>query len=184
MIEGMKRFFLHRFIGLLALTFIGYTAFAQDLESYDSNPKKDWKDKFYFGGNVGAQFGTFTFVNLAPLVGYKITDRFSIGTQIQYQYFRDNSIATFESHVFGYSGFARYFFTENLFAHTEYQVLNGRFDYSGKRVNIPNLFIGGGYMYPISDNVSFGIVALYEVLRRTYSPYRNPTINVGVNIGL
>lgn len=182
--ESMKRFFLDRFIALVAFSLLGLPSFSQGLETYDSGLKTDWKDKFYFGGNVGAQFGTFTFVNLAPLVGFKVTDRFSIGTQLQYQYFRDNSIGNFESHVFGYSGFARYFFTENLFAHTEYQVLNGHFDYSGNRVNIPNLFIGGGYMYPISDNVSFGVVALYELLRRTYSPYRNPTINVGVNVGL
>ncbi len=180
----IKRFFLNRLSGLVVLSFFSITTLAQGLETYDSSPKTDWKDKFYVGGNVGAQFGTFTFINLAPLVGFKITDRFSIGTQIQYQYFRDNSVASFESHVFGYSGFARFFFTQNLFAHTEYQVLNGRFDNSGQRSNIPNLFIGGGYMYPISDNVSFGIVALYEVLRRTYSPYRNPTINVGVNVGL
>ncbi len=180
-IKLIIRLQLYAFIALVSLS---QFSFAQGLETYDVEPRVNWKEKFYVGGNVGAQFGTFTFINLAPLVGFKVTERLSIGTQVQYQYFKDNSGAGFESHVYGYSGFGRYFFTDHLFGHTEYQILNGNFDYSGTRVNIPNLFIGGGYMYPVSDKVSLGIMALYEVLRRTYSPYRNPTINVGVNVGL
>ena len=157
---------------------------AQGFETYDAPaPKNSIKDRFYTGGNIGAQFGSFTFVNIAPLIGFKVTEKFSIGARGQYQYYRSNF--GYNSHVFGYSGFGRYFFTQNLFAHTEYQVLNGFFDYTvNHRTNIPHLFIGGGYMYPISDNVSMGVMALYELLQRTYSPYVNPIINVGVNVGL
>jgi len=32
---------------------------------------KSFKERIYVGGNVGAWFGTTTFVNLSPLVGVK-----------------------------------------------------------------------------------------------------------------
>ena len=173
------------FIVFFTLIITSLHGTSQSFESYDTPaPKFDWKERVFFGGNLGAQFGTHTFINVAPLVGFKVTERFSIGTQLQYQYFRYNIGRVIQSHVFGYSGFTRYSFTDNLFGYAEYQALNGYFDYSGKRTNIPHFFIGGGYQYPISDNVSFNIMALYEVIQRTYSPYVNPIIRAGVNVGL
>ena len=77
------------FIVFFALIISSLNGTSQSFESYDTPaPKFDWKERVFFGGNLGAQFGSYTFINLAPLVGFKITDRLSIGTQLQYQYFR------------------------------------------------------------------------------------------------
>ena len=62
-------------------------------------------------------------------------------------------------------------------------VLNGFFDGSGSRGNIPFLFVGGGYMYPIAPKVGLSVMALYEVLRSRYSPYSFPIIQGGIVVG-
>lgn len=142
-------------------------------------------DRFFFGGNLGAQFGALTMVHVAPLVGFKITDRFNVGTRIQYQYLRFNGIGAFDTHVFGGSLFSRYFVFNNFFAHAEYEVINGLFASANPdRVSIPHLFVGGGYLFRFNDNVGLAVTAMYELLQRTYSPYRNPIIGAGITYGL
>ena len=43
-----------------------------------------FKERLYFGGNIGLGFGTTTYINLSPLVGCKITKQFSAGGGIVY----------------------------------------------------------------------------------------------------
>lgn len=169
---------------MAALVLITSQVYAQGFETYDDGGanKFDWLDRVFTGGNVGAQFGTTTFINVAPLVGFKVTDRFQIGVRGKYQYINSRAF-NIRMNVFGYSGFGRYFLTDNLFVHTEYERIMGRFDQSGQRMGIPHLFVGGGYFYPISDNFGMGVMALYELLQRQYSPYINPIINVGFQVG-
>jgi len=59
----------------------GSAAFAQQSESFT--------DKLTFGGNFGATFGTVTYVNLSPQVGYKVTERFIPGISATYIYYKD-----------------------------------------------------------------------------------------------
>ena len=41
-----------------------------------------FKERLFFGGNVGAWFGSTTYVNISPLVGCKITKQFSLGAGV------------------------------------------------------------------------------------------------------
>ena len=36
--------------------------------------------RLFFGGNFGLTFGNFTFINVSPVVGYRLTDKFSAST--------------------------------------------------------------------------------------------------------
>src|SRR5437868_11908620 len=91
-------------------------------------PKKSFGDRIYFGGNVGLNFGTnFTEVELSPLMGYKITDRFSVGVGGTYIYFKEKIPQynfSYETSIYGANIFARYFITESIFLHAETGALN------------------------------------------------------------
>lgn len=52
--------------------------------------QKDWKDRIVVGGNLGAQFGSSTYIEVSPIVGYKVTDKFTAGIGFSYQYFSEN----------------------------------------------------------------------------------------------
>jgi len=151
----------------------------------DSSSHKAFLKRFYFGGSLGAQFGNNTFAMASPLIGYKITNRLSIGTRITYEYIRVKyANLNYQNHVVGASLFTRFFVYKDLFAHVEYEILNGDWNDTGRRTNIPALFVGGGYLFRFGNNAGFGLSILFNVLPSSYLPYTNPVINGGFTMGL
>ncbi len=146
------------------------------------SPFWSW-DKVYTGGGIGLQFGTITLINIAPDFGYKITKRYSAGIGLRYMYFADKRYTPpFEINIYGASVFNRFIVTDFLFLHGEYEVLNGPWDYRfARRFNLNNVWVGGGLRQG-SDNVSFNIMALWNLNDEGYLP--NPQIRMGISIGL
>lgn len=183
----MKRFSLLIAITLLQTT-LAVGQYTRDDSALETQPNEDKKgidfNRLYVGGSLGAQFGTFTFVNLSPDLGYWFTDRFTAGIGARYLYFSD-SRTNYSTTIVGGSIFARYLITPEIFGHVEYEVLNGRFDPTREKAfNISSLFVGGGYMQSLGDRFFTGIMLLYNVNDSVYSPYRNPVIRVTFGLGL
>jgi hypothetical protein len=174
------------FITLGLLLFIN--ANAQDSTMLRKQPPKERiLDKMYVGGNFGLQFGTITFIDISPLVGYKVTPEFSAGVGITYQYYHyQDRVYDLKTNVYGGRIFGRYMFTENLFGHGEYEYLNlEAFDfYPSRRVDVGSLLAGGGYMQRFGSNSAMVAMILYNFTESTYTPYSNPIIRIGINIGL
>ncbi|GAB5539432.1 MAG: hypothetical protein Salg2KO_15350 [Salibacteraceae bacterium] len=144
----------------------------------------NWKEQIFWGGGFGAQFGTSTIINAAPLVGIKVTDRLSFGTQASYTYANINyGPYRFIDHIVGGSVFSRYFIWNNLFAQGEAQMLNGQWS-NNERSNVYALLAGGGYMFQIGNQGGFSIMALYNFTPDPYGVIRNPVINMGFTFGL
>lgn len=165
-------------------------AFAQYTRNdgmYDGNEKESSgfsMDRIFLGGSLGAQFGTFTFINISPDIGYWLTDRFMAGVGGRYMYFNDR-VFNFNTSIVGASAFGRYLITDEIFGHVEYEVLNGRFDPTSENtMNVAGLFVGGGYMQMFGDRFFSGIMVLYNLNDNIYSPYTNPIIRVNFGIGL
>jgi hypothetical protein len=155
------------------------------LNSQNLNKKKfDW-DNVFLGGNIGLQFGSLTYIEVAPTIGYNITDKLSSGFGVKYIYLK-NKDYNFETDIYGAKIFTRYFVTDNVFAHTEYEYLSlETFDeIPTKRVGVGSLFIGGGYMQRFRSNSGVFILALYNLTESYYTPYSNPIIRIGFVIGL
>lgn len=149
-------------------------------------PKVNIWDKVYFGGNFGIQVGTSTFVEVSPLVGYRITEKFSAGLGATYQYYhyRDRYY-DLETNVYGGRLFGRYLFTDNLFGHLEYEYLNlEAFDFYRRRVDVESILAGGGYLQRFGNNSAIVAMILYNFTESAYTPYQNPIIRIGVNIGI
>ena len=182
------------FVFILSMFLLSSPVISQDLgsepieksaEESEEEPKQTLKDRLFFGGNMGAQFGNYTLINVAPLGGLKINKRWSVGTQVTYSYINIKySNYRYQDHIYGGSLFSRYFIFENIFAHVETEALNGDWKRNGERFNVNSLFLGGGYIYRINKRAGFGITAMFNVLQNTYSPYRNPIINAGFTYGL
>jgi hypothetical protein len=148
---------------------------------------KNLTDRLYAGGNFGASFGLVTYVEVSPLLGYKITEKLSAGIGFTYSYLSDKRyVPTFSTSIYGGRVFGKYMVYQNFFAYSEIEGLNIDKIYSEGRTNIYNVYIGGGYQQAIGANSSFGIMLLYN-LNQTASAYyyqANPVIRVGFNIGL
>ncbi len=182
---------LRYLILIIFLTGVFASAFAQyENTSGNKEPKKQEKkqplqkrDRWFVGGMFGAGFSSYSsYVEVSPLVGFKVTPSFHVGTRFNYiwnSYEFPNGVRE-SLHHFGVGAFGRYIIYKGLFAQVEYEALN--FDYYDYRGWINSLFIGGGYYQSFGRSfASFAI--LFNVLDNINSPYVNPVIRIGFGVG-
>ena len=175
----------------------------------DVSAQKNTESKFYWGGNFGLMFGTYTVIDISPLVGYKVTEKFHVGTGVTYTYYKYKQDGTynggnatsgqsFSTSIYGGRFFTRYFLAENLFLHAEDELISvelpdeGIYKGTGRIANISrqwlnSVLLGGGYRYGFDvDGPSISIMVLFRVNREfeDFYPYQNPIIRVGLGFGL
>ncbi|UPK69244.1 hypothetical protein [Chitinophaga filiformis] len=169
----------------------------------DTTRKKEFDaSRLIVGGSMGLAFGDYTNINISPLVGYRISQLFAAGLAINAQYgserFRDyygNTGQRNQYSIFGGGVWGRVYPLDFLFIHIqpEYNHINLKstyYDTDPKTVvkdsyGVSSLLMGGGYTQPIGGNAAFSIMALYDVLQDSRSPYQNGLIlRVGATIGL
>ena len=111
-----KRFFIF----LLSLSLTASFCFGQYDSTYIKRQKqkdnKPFIDRLFWGGNVGAWLGNPSYVDVSPLIGYKVTEKLSIGVGGIYNYYsyRYNNYK-FTSTFYGARIMARYFVLENVY---------------------------------------------------------------------
>ena len=120
----MKKFFI-LFLILISVTAVYSTGI--ETERNDNaiyNPFKPnlQQNRWYYGGNVGFRFwNNYFYLSVQPLVGYKVTPKFSVGGKLAYSYISDKRIdPTFNSHNFGGSIFTRYRVVPQFYLHGEF----------------------------------------------------------------
>jgi hypothetical protein len=181
MLSLKNKFFTLAFI---LLSFLASESLAQrfiDNEA-DSIP---FKERLYFGGNFGMQFGTVTLVEVSPLAGVMITPKFSSGLGLTYQYFNDIRFAGGRSSSYGGRVFSRYNVLPNIFLYSEFEKLNfNNYNFLTDefgRIWSNALFVGGGYFAPFGSRGGANFTFLYNVLHDNLrSPYNEPyVIRVG-----
>jgi hypothetical protein len=156
-------------------------------------------DKLVFGGNFGLLFGNYTYIDVSPLVGYKITPKLTAGLGFIYQYekyvdpYNDpfNPVDDYKATVFGGKLFSQYDIIYGIFAHSEYeeQYLNYEFletPFDTGKIKIPALYLGGGYKLRLGDNAALQFLGLYNFLAENNTQfYSNPwTFRIGFLGGL
>ena len=162
--------------------FTGYAQYqnlgtATKVEASRPNP-------WFVGGMLGGSFsnngGSF---EISPLVGYKVTEDFHVGTRLTYIYSKYYGKSYND---YGGSLFARHRFFDFLFAHVEYEVLSVEYvnvNFEDERRTINSLFVGGGLFQSMGGRGFATIAILYNVLETEYSPYSNPVIRIGFGVG-
>ncbi len=69
-----------------------FNASAQNpADSTSARDPRPLKDRFWFGGGLGLNFGTVTAIQVEPMVGYYLDrkNKVSVGTGISYWYYSD-----------------------------------------------------------------------------------------------
>ncbi len=145
-------------------------------------------DRLVFGGNFGASFGDFTYVDISPSVGYRVTDAFTLGTGITYTYYKNNVVRpTYSTNFYGGRWFGQYTFFESIVTHVEYELLNRgileNFGREERRINVHSFFVGGGYRGSIGRNAYISLLLLYNLNQGVYTPYTNPQLRAGFGFG-
>lgn len=145
--------------------------------------------KLYFGGYVSGSIGSYTSIGIEPLVGYKLTPKFSVGGKLSYEYISDKRYSTdYSASNYGFSLFTRLRITQRLYSHAEYSAMNYKlYDSAGDsdRQWVPFLFLGGGFSQPVTKNTWLTAEVLFDVLQNENSPYKSwePFFSVGFGVG-
>jgi len=160
------------------------------IERDQNQPTDRFIDHMYFGGTFGLQFGTQTYVELAPIIGYNFNPRLSGGLGLKYIYYKINDgYYNYSSNLYGGGPFMRYVLFEGLFMHAEYEVLNMEvpeppYNIYYTRQNVTSIFLGGGYTQMIGNRSSMNFLILYNINNSIYSPYSNPLFRIGFGFGI
>ena len=196
----MRKVFFYA-LSLLAFLAISNLGFAQYYESANG-PKKP--NRWFFGGNLGFSAGSVTYIEVAPIVGYRLTPKLAVGSGIKYQYFNDTresyGLSNFETHVYGLNLFSTYSLFDNLeetlgisgiggiLLQVEYEGLSLErkyFDYpifpENGRMWVSNYLVGFGIRQPIGQRSSVNILFLWSIDPPKTSPNSNPIIRIGFN---
>jgi hypothetical protein len=172
----------------------------QENKSKDDNPYPS-TNRLFFGGNGFLQLGTYTDIEVSPLVGYWVTPRFAPGIGAKYEFLSQSTYGTtMSTNVYGGSAFASYLLVKDLnkvfeklrsnigiMAHMEYELLSLDKRYfalypdqsAGNRFLQQNFYIGGGIRQPIGEHASFYFLVLYNLNSDLSSYYSNPVFRVG-----
>ena len=169
------------------------------LEAQQEMP--DRKGKFFLVPEFWLSFGSTTYIEVAPLLGYHLNNRLSVGLGPHYifQSWRNpEPLPPTQTHAYGLKGFARFAIITNaeqflpinlfseLFAHMEYEVMSlesdvyhqqgdeGRFIYHA-------FLVGGGLSQRIGIYNSFSFMVLWDLNETSSSPYSNPIFRIGFN---
>ncbi len=181
-------------IFLLVSFLTGNKSFAQD----DDNKK----GRFFIAPDIGLLIGTVTSIELSPMLGYYVTNRFSVAAGFRYEYYKDSrayfGLEPYKTSIYGPRAQVRYTFIENidnilplkmytaLFVQAENETLSLESEYFG----FPNYsdegrfwknftLIGGGLRQPAGRNFFLNMVILWDIDNSIVSPYNNPILRIG-----
>ena len=195
-----------RIFGIILLAALSFNAFGQ-YENPDKTPdvesskKKgiNMDSKWFFGGNLGMSFGTYySYVELAPWAGYKLSKWFWPGAGPMYLYQKASyNVYVDRSSLYGLKTLAYINVINNIgdylpinlgsiFVYTEDDIIQVHL----KRTfgdgsilqdqNWTNVFLlGGGLRFPLGQRGGISLLCLWDLSQSVYYRYNNPIIRVG-----
>lgn len=151
--------------------------------------KKERLNRLRIGlGNFGLQFGTFTYVNFTPTVGYMvIKDRLELGAGpiLIYERIRYSSSTVLSFFVYGSDIYAKGYIYKGLNLEARYDLVNKPSNYYyDRRVNAHHLLLGAGYAAPLGKVGVFYASLLFNVINSKESIYRGTFGNFPMMLNL
>jgi hypothetical protein len=196
---------MKKFIPILILfTLSTAKVYTQEEEYFsgDENNKdkkeKTSENKWLFGGDLSLNFGTYTYIEVSPIAGYRFSDRLIAGPGFIFQYLNYKPYH-YETMVYGARAFGLYslvpdlnekiginlgdlvFYSENQLTNQDTYNIDNNQLFSEGRKWIDNFLVGGGFFQNIG-NRGGGLLflVLFDITQNQYSSYSNPIIKIGV----
>lgn len=184
--------FLYTCIVIGLISALNTSVSAQSNIDLSQEQKLSWKQRMFYGGGLGLQFGQLTLIDVSPMVGYRITPRIGLGLDPTYKYYAYRNYygpdVDLKTHVLGCGLFTRILVFNNLFAHAEYEYLSYKVkDTFGQgqkyQTHFESILLGAGYREQIGNNAFMNLLVLWNLNETIDSPYNNPVIRIGFSVG-
>ena len=161
------------------------------LSQSNTKEKPPLKERLFYGGGIGLQFGTITDIELTPVVGLWVLPRLGIAAGPTFRYYKNPIYSTA---IYGGRTYLEYIILQDfdnmipiglhlgLFLHSEYEVIS--LESIFKDPNASGRFIlgtflaGGGIRQPIGARSSLNLTFLWALNDSGYGIYGNPEIRI------
>jgi hypothetical protein len=176
-------------LSVLVLAFLS----VKGQESIDEPPPVS--QRLFFGGNFNLQIGTYTNIEVAPIVGFWVLPRLAIAVGPSYIYTKDPYFGA--TNIFGGRAYAEFLVFRDLdqfipvgihtglLLHAEDEALNmNPYEYGTSATDIGrttvNTFLAGlGISQQLGNRASVNLLVLWALDNSTYYTYSNPVIRIG-----
>lgn len=152
-----------------------------------------FRERLFFGGNLGLQFGTITDIQVSPVVGFWVLPRLAVAVGPDYRFFKYRSERT---NIYGGKGYLQFVVFQDInsvipigihtgiFLHLEDELLSLESSFwknppiTSNRFYINTVLAGGGISQQIGRRSSLDIMVLWALNDSEYDVYSNPEIRV------
>jgi hypothetical protein len=153
------------------------------------------RERIFFGGDFGLQFGTITNIDIAPIVGLWVLPRVAVAAGPEYTYYAIKNIGS--TSIYGGRVYTQLVLIQDinniipagihlgLFLHAEDEIQSLESDtpfwvntgVDSERFNVNALLVGGGISQPMGRRGALNIIALWA-LNDPYGLYSSPEIRI------
>jgi hypothetical protein len=153
------------------------------------------RERLFYGGSLGLQFGGITDIELSPVVGLWIMPRLSVALGPDYRFYKDHYSRT---DILGGSAYTQIIVIQDLnnlipvgmhygiFLQAEDELLSLESLYwkmppvKSDRFFMNTPMAGAGISQPLGRRTSLNIVVLWTLVTPEYDVYSNPEVRVSV----
>lgn len=151
------------------------------------------RERLFFGGSFGLQFGTITDIQVSPVIGFWFLPRLALAVGPDYRYYNDKVSKTY---IYGAKAYMEFIVLRNINSvipigsntniifHLEDEALSLQSEfwklppYASERFYINTVLIGGGISQQLGRRSSINFLALWAVNESIYNVYGNPEIRI------
>ncbi|HBE40065.1 MAG TPA: hypothetical protein DDW27_02470 [Bacteroidales bacterium] len=179
--------------GLLTSVLIVYTGF-NAYSQRTRNEAPPLRERIFFGGDFGLQFGTITNIEIAPVVGLWVLPRLAVAAGPEYTYYARKNIGS--TNIYGGRVYTQFVLIQDLnniipagihlglFLHVEdeFQSLESVTPFwntgaTSERFTVNTFLAGGGISQPMGRRAMLNLTFLWA-LDDAYDLYGNPEIRI------
>ncbi|HEX2922124.1 MAG TPA: hypothetical protein VHO50_13255 [Bacteroidales bacterium] len=151
------------------------------------------KERFFFGGSFGLQFGSISDIEISPVAGFWVLPRLAIAAGPEYKFFK---YYTQKTSIWGAKGYAEFSVLRNInsviplgsntdiILHIEDDLLSLESEffknppYTSKRFYNNTILGGAGLSQQIGRRSALNILILWTLNEDHYGVYSNPDIRI------
>jgi len=154
------------------------------------------KERLFYGGNIGLQFGTITDIEIAPVVGLWILPRLAVAAGPDYRFYKDLFNRT---NIYGGKVYSQFVIFQDInsflplgihtgiLLHIEDELLSLESSFwknpplTSDRFYINTILAGGGISQQLGRRSSINLIILWALNESEFNVYGNPEIRVSFN---
>lgn len=151
------------------------------------------KDRLFYGGSFGLQFGSITDIQVSPVVGIWVLPRLAVAAGPNYRFYKNYFMST---DIYGIRAYTQFVIIQDInsfipigmhmgiFVHCEDELLSLKSSswkdppYTSNRFYLNTVLAGAGISQQMGRRSSLNIMVLWALNDSLYGIYSNPEIRV------